>query len=132
MKRWKQIIDEVGYDPDSSPPDRSFFYGYSNGQVVYKGRARSEAEKVSIVIERTDNPEWLAWVQKQNELFVFAQKVWKDELRKEYSDVPDALYQLCFEWAEQAESGNGFDAQAAELYTQISRAGAILRSVGAL
>ena len=122
---FKEACDQVGYNLDySKAPERVYrYFAYKDGKT-FECSSKEEAQKISHLIEYilVNKDEIDHYSQKRNALFSMAVQLWKDNLREEYSDIPENVYGLCYERAYDRSHAYGYDEVASTLEDEIEGA----------
>lgn len=126
---FNEACAQVGYNPDySNAPERIYkYFAYKDGKT-FECSSKEEASKISPLIEQVlaNKDEIDHYAKKRNALFSMAVQLWKDNLREEYSDIPDNVYNLCYEKAYDRSHAYGYDEVASTLEDTIAFACKIL------
>ena len=103
-KTYKEIADEIGLDLVNMepPPQKKMWYAYHEGKVL-TCNSLQEAKKYKLY-ETVVDSESLSAIQdhwnSRMKLEAQAAQIFKDEIRNEYSEMSDALYDLCYKAAQ--------------------------------
>ena len=113
-KTYKEICDEIGLDLVNMqpPPQKKLWYAYHGGKVIVC-ESLEDAKKYKMY-EVVIDPESQSKIQEhwetRNKLQTQAEQMFKDELRKEYADMSDELYSLCYKAAqERSKSSSDYE-----------------------
>ena len=99
-KSYKECCDEVGLDlVNISPPSQGkVWYGYQDGKAI-QCNTLQEAKKFKMyetVLDKDSKQKILDYWENRQTLEVKAASIFKNELRSEYADMSDDLYNLCY------------------------------------
>lgn len=126
---FNEACAQVGYNPYySKAPERVYrYFAYKDGQA-FECSSKAEAQKISHLIEYilVNKDEIDQYAKNQNALLNKAIQLWKDNLREEYSDIPENVYGLCYEKAYDRSHDYGYDEVASTLEDEIEFACKIL------
>ena len=130
IMNFSEACDQVGYNPyHSKAPERVYaYFAYKDGQS-FECSSKQEAQKISHLIEQVlvNKDEIDQHRQNQNILLSEAIKLWRENLRAEYSDIPDYVYNLCYDEAYDRGHAYGYDEVASYLDDTIRFACKILK-----
>lgn len=121
MKKYIEYWDLVeGYQEFKNlpvPQSVSKFYAYLDGQATLCN-SEAEAYKISKLTERiVINKEEIDDYWKKARYFESeAHRLWYDDLRNEYNDVSDGVFELCYNRVILTHDSYGHDTVADELY----------------
>ena len=123
IMNFKEACDQVGYNPDySKAPERVYrYFAYKDGQA-FECSSKAEAQKINHIIEYIliNKDEIDHYTQKRNALLSMAIQLWEKNLREEYADIPDDVYNLCYEKAYDRSHAYGYDEVASTLEDTIA------------
>ena len=126
---FNEACAQVGYNPDySKAPERVYrYFAYKDGQA-FECSSKADAQKISHLIEYilVNKDEIDQHAKNQNALFSMAVQLWEKNLREEYADIPDDVYNLCYEEAYDRSNAYGYDEVASTLEDTIAFACKIL------
>ena len=129
---FSEACNQVGYNPGrSSAPERIYkYFAYKDGQS-FECFSKAEAQKISHLIEYilVNKDEIDQYAKNQNALFSMAVQLWKDNLREEYSHIPEYVYNLCYEEAYDRSHADGYDEVASTLKDEIEFACKLLNYI---
>lgn len=111
MKYFNEYLEESGYNAMSSPPKpKVVYYAYKSGEVKEFDN-QDDAKKFSPNIERkiVDHPDFEEYKKISSQLYSTAVYAWYSDLRKQYQDLPDDVFNLCYSNASERADGSGYD-----------------------
>ena len=119
---FKEACEQVGYNPqDFNPPTKIYkYFAYKNGQG-YECINQEEAEKISSINERVvvNADEIKNYLLERTALERKAAELWQESLRQKHSEVPDYVYNLCYQRAYESNHAYGYDEVASTLKDEI-------------
>lgn len=108
MKTFKQIADEIGYDINWNYPGLGskyvidgygFGFGGPSNMIFFDSYEAAYAAMRQLYIrEESNSEEYDDWAAKQEKLMAKANQLWKEELRKKFTqeeNISDELFEFC-------------------------------------
>ena len=114
MKRWAEYKAEVSaVNPVQPVPEVAYTWVAYKAGTCTPCPTRAEAEKVSKNVERVAAPESLAaraaYLREERAQEAQALANWKADLRAEYDELPDEVYNICYQAAYEEGHSAGYD-----------------------
>lgn len=117
MITYKEACKKVGYDSSLPMPEIiHVWHAYKDGHVRSYS-SKDQAMKFSTNVESTtaNRAEIASFWESQHSLEHKAFSVWFDALRKEYSYLPTAVFDLCYSKAYEDGHSSGYDEVASRM-----------------
>ena len=134
MKKYSDYMQEAGVPTYSSKPESEYvWHAYKNGSLVYTSEvSREDAEKqgkTKLVEQVLQNGEEInAWNQLYKETSAKAFELWYADLREEYSNLVDEVFNLCYDQAWDRGHSAGYDEVASYMQDIVIFAEKIIRA----
>lgn len=134
MKKYSLYMQEASVPAYSSKPESKYvWHAYKKGRLVYTSEtSRADAELMgdTKLVEKVllNKEEISAWEQLYKVASNKAFDLWSADLRKEYSHLNDAVFNLCHDQAWERGHSAGHDEVASYMQDAVSFAEKIIRA----
>lgn len=123
MITWKQAQIQSGFEEFCAKPfdgngKKTVWHVFMNDGTVETRATLAEAEAVggaSIKQHTFCTPEYLEWKEEKNALARASFDLWFNKLRAEYQDLPQDVFDLCYNRAYSDSHSSGWDGVAEEM-----------------
>lgn len=131
MRCYAQILNEIAPLGLSKPGKMAFttYFGYARGQILsgpIDGRFATANDAVNAGACSTetyfDEPAFQAALQSYQKLNALVSKAFHDELRAEYSEISDKIFDIAYSWAYEDGHAYGMDEVANYMIGYVDRA----------